>query len=67
MYVMYESGLRVSEVCALQIEDIEGDFIRVNGKGDKQRLVPIGQKTLNLVNRYLELYRKKYNAAPRSL
>ncbi|MBB63467.1 MAG: hypothetical protein CMO81_00200 [Waddliaceae bacterium] len=42
MNLMYESGLRVSEVCDLQMEDIEGDFIRVNGKGDKQRLVPNG-------------------------
>ncbi len=44
MRVMYESGLRVAEVCDLQASEIEGEFIRVNGKGGKQRLVPIGDR-----------------------
>lgn len=60
MRVMYESGLRVAEVCDLQASEIEGDFIRVNGKGGKQRLVPIGAKTLELIRRYQKEYRSKY-------
>jgi integrase/recombinase XerD len=64
MNLMYESGLRVSEVCALEIDDIEGDFIRVNGKGDKQRLVPIGEKTRGLLDQYLKQNRKKYSNSP---
>ena len=64
MSLMYESGLRVSEECALEIEDIEGDFIRVNGKGDKQRLVPIGERTRELLDLYLKEKRGKYGDSP---
>ena len=46
--VMYGCGLRVSEVISLNISDIytKDEFIRIIGKGDKERLVPIGKKTL---------------------
>ena len=46
--VMYGCGLRVSEVVSLNISDIyvKDEFIRIIGKGDKERLVPIGKKTL---------------------
>ncbi len=52
---MYSSGLRVSELITLLISNIherEG-FIRVIGKGDKERLVPIGQRAL----KYIAIYR----------
>ena len=43
--ILYSCGLRVSEVVSLRISDLflEDSFIRVIGKGDKQRLVPIGE------------------------
>ena len=46
--VMYGCGLRVSEVISLNISNIytKDEFIRIIGKGDKERLVPIGKKTL---------------------
>lgn len=46
--VMYGCGLRVSEVISLNISDIyvKDEFVRIIGKGDKERLVPIGKKTL---------------------
>lgn len=46
--VMYGCGLRVSEVISLNISDIyiKDEFIRIVGKGEKERLVPIGKKTL---------------------
>lgn len=46
--VMYGCGLRVSEVVSLNISDIyvKDEFVRIIGKGDKERLVPIGKKTL---------------------
>ncbi len=52
---LYASGLRVSELVALRISDLfeELGFIRVTGKGDKQRLVPIGEEAL----RQIALYR----------
>ncbi|MFI3263335.1 MAG: site-specific tyrosine recombinase XerD [Rikenellaceae bacterium] len=55
--VMYSCGLRVTEVCNLKISDLffNDGFIRVIGKGDKQRLVPVNNKMIKSVNDYLEL------------
>ena len=52
---MYGCGLRVSELTDLKISNIfqQEGFIRVVGKGDKERLVPIGDHTLSLINRYI--------------
>jgi len=54
---LYGCGLRVSELINLKISDLFFDegFIKVTGKGDKQRLVPIGQTTI----KYIDLYRKE--------
>ncbi|MBP5644201.1 MAG: site-specific tyrosine recombinase XerD [Bacteroidales bacterium] len=54
--VMYGCGLRVSEVISLNISDIyiKDEFIRVIGKGDKERLIPIGKKTLNELMLYVK-------------
>lgn len=57
--VMYACGLRVSELVNLRRTDLffkEG-FIRVIGKGDKQRLVPIGDLAIKLVEDYINLNR----------
>ena len=57
--VLYSCGLRVSELTELKISNIYLDkgFIRVIGKGDKERLVPIGGKAIREINNYLP-YRK---------
>ena len=54
--VMYGCGLRVSEVISLNISDIymKDEFIRIIGKGDKERLVPIGKKTLKELTNYIQ-------------
>lgn len=54
--VLYSCGLRVSELVSLRISDIYPDeeFIRVEGKGSKQRLVPISQKALHEIRNYME-------------
>ncbi len=46
--VLYSCGLRVSELCNLKISDLylDEEFIRVTGKGDKQRLVPISPRAV---------------------
>lgn len=51
---MYSSGLRVSEVTSLQISHLHFDagFIRIIGKGDKERLVPIGPEAIKYINIY---------------
>lgn len=55
---MYSCGLRVSEVSNLLISNLysETGFIRVVGKGDKERLVPIGKSAL----KYIDLYQTGY-------
>jgi len=57
--VLYSCGLRVSELVNLKISDLylkEG-FIKVTGKGSKQRLVPMGDPAVKAVNLYLETRR----------
>lgn len=57
---MYSCGLRVSEVVNLQISHlyIDAGFIRVRGKGDKERLVPIGKTAIYYINIYMETIRR---------
>lgn len=52
---MYSSGLRVSELIDLRINNIfkEQGFLRIIGKGDKERLVPVGKPALKLIYIYL--------------
>jgi len=53
--LLYAAGLRVSEALALDREDIAGGgFVRVIGKGDKERLVPVGDVALEAIDAYLE-------------
>lgn len=54
--VMYGCGLRVSELVNLQISDIykEDGFLRIIGKGSKERLVPIGNSSLKILFQYIE-------------
>lgn len=53
--VLYSSGLRVSELVDLQLGNIyrESGFLKVRGKGNKERLVPIGRDALKYVDIYL--------------
>lgn len=51
--VLYSSGLRVSELCSLNINAIDDTFLKVVGKGNKERVVPIGKRALEAVDKYL--------------
>jgi integrase/recombinase XerD len=58
---MYSCGLRVSELVDLKISDLhlpEG-YIRITGKGSKQRLVPIGTRAISEINLYLNNFRNQ--------
>ena len=55
--VLYSSGLRVSEVCRLKINDVNDVFVKVFGKGSKERLVPIGKKAIEAIDHYLTYFR----------
>jgi integrase/recombinase XerD len=52
--LLYASGLRVSELCDLQLSDFNEELgvVRVMGKGNKQRLVPVGRSALAAVSTY---------------
>lgn len=53
--LLYASGLRVSELCGLRLENLHLDegFVRVTGKGNKTRIVPVGTKAREAITRYL--------------
>lgn len=57
---MYSCGLRVSEVVNLKLSCLHLDvgFIRVIGKGNKERLVPIGRDAIKYINIYIDTIRK---------
>lgn len=57
----YASGLRLAELKNLRLEQLHLDagFINVIGKGNKERVVPVGKKAMAAVNRYLETARPK--------
>ena len=54
--VLYGCGLRVSELCNLKISNLflDVEFIKVEGKGNKERLIPIGEQAIKYLKIYLE-------------
>jgi integrase/recombinase XerD len=54
--LLYAAGLRVSEALTLDRQDLslEGGYVRVVGKGDRERLVPVGDVAVDALRRYLE-------------
>ena len=54
--LLYSCGLRISELTGLDVGkvDFEQELVRVTGKGDKERIVPVGQHALNALRTYLE-------------
>ena len=57
--LLYSSGLRVSELISLRLEDISFDagFLRVIGKGSKERIVPLHMRALERLKRFISLER----------
>ncbi len=57
---LYSCGLRVSELIGLRLSNLyfEAGYVRVIGKGDKERLVPIGREAI----KYIDIYRKESRA-----
>src|SRR5260370_186582 len=53
--VLYSTGLRVSELTGLAVSDLDAKVgcVRCIGKGDKERIVPVGKKALSMVDKYL--------------
>lgn len=64
--IMYSSGLRVSEAVNLKLSNIyyKEEYLRIIGKGDKERLVPVSKYSLQKLTIYLDYYRNKINIKP---
>ena len=62
LHTMYAAGLRVSELVSLRLRDLNptAGFLSVTGKGNKQRLVPIGEWAVALLTKYIDEIRPKY-------
>jgi integrase/recombinase XerD len=59
--VLYSTGLRVSELTGLRVTDLDTKIgcVRCIGKGDKERIVPVGKKAIGMVDKYLRDARPK--------
>lgn len=59
--VLYGAGVRVSELAGLRVRDVlaEERLVRVRGKGDRERIVPVGRRAVESVNRYLRELRPR--------
>ena len=62
--LLYAAGLRISEALGLDREDLslDGGFVRVIGKGDRERLVPVGEVAIDWLERYLGVVRPAWLA-----
>jgi integrase/recombinase XerC len=60
--LLYGCGIRVGELVGIDLDDLDlaEGWLKVNGKGNKQRQVPVGERAVDAVNRYLE----RRSAAP---
>ena len=65
---LYAAGLRVSELIGLKVEDVslKMGFVRCVGKGDKERIVPMGEIAAQCIAAYLEMVRGRLAAGARS-
>ncbi len=56
LQLLYATGLRVSELCRVGVSDLKADaaILRTTGKGNKQRLVPVGQAAIRAVEEYMK-------------
>ncbi|UTW64699.1 tyrosine-type recombinase/integrase [bacterium SCSIO 12741] len=63
---LYSCGLRVSELVELRLSNLffEDEFVRVIGKGNKERLVPIGSVAMKYIKIYMEAIRNHLDIVP---
>ena len=54
---LYATGMRVSELCQCNLSDVHDDFVKVRGKGRKERLIPLGKKALSAIDYFLLRFR----------
>jgi integrase/recombinase XerD len=59
--LLYSTGLRVSELCGVRIEDLQMELgcLRCIGKGNKERLVPVGKRAVAVITEYMKSARRE--------
>jgi len=59
---LYATGMRVSEAVNLRLDDVNLDvgFLRCIGKGNKERVIPLGRKAVESIKRYLQVSRPRF-------
>jgi integrase/recombinase XerD len=64
LHTMYAAGLRVSELVELKLKDLDltAGFVAVTGKGDKRRIIPIGEWAVAMLEKYLSEVRPTWSA-----
>lgn len=55
LYLIYGCGLRISEALAIKVKDLSADILRIRGKGNKERIVPILPQVVGHIKQYLEV------------
>jgi integrase/recombinase XerD len=55
--LLYATGMRVSELCKLRICDLDDTFVKVHGKGKKERVIPVGRLAIEAVDAFLVRFR----------
>jgi integrase/recombinase XerD len=65
LWVLYDTGIRLGELCGLQLKDYDADrdWLIVRGKGQKERKITIGHNASIKLKRYLSVWRDKFPAA----
>ena len=60
--ILYDTGIRRSEVAAIRSTDLDLDtgYVRINGKGDKDRVVPVSSRVCQLIKNYLLFVRPAF-------
>ncbi len=66
METMYSTGLRVSELVSLNLDDVDflSEVIHIRGKGKKERICPVGSRALQSVQHYLEFRNRRMESDP---
>ena len=59
--VLYNTGMRVSEIVALNMDDVDflGEIIHIRGKGKKERIAPVGSRALQAIQNYIEFRNRR--------